>query len=352
MAKLEVFAGTKALKTLQQEGFKSHLFSHFLGASGGPKWFSHYALDTYLIAEFFQDRKTPLHFVGSSAGAFRASCFARKNPVNALESLARIYSQTCYAKDADAKQISLQTQDLIDELFGNDGADDIINNALYQAHFIVAKCQGLGGSDHKWRQATGMLSSYVKNRFGRQYINHDFNRYIFQPAHSKLTVEDPFHIPTHHISLTSDNIKAALLASGSIPLVMEGIRDITGTPKGVYRDGGLIDYHFDLNFNNQGLLLYPHYDAKPRAGWFDKSLNRIPHHKHYENTVMLCPSADFIASLPYGKIPDRYDFSKMTDEQRIPYWQKVMKMTSELADELDDLIQRQDIRRIQPLVLS
>jgi len=352
MAKLEIYAGKEALKTLQIEGFKSHLFSHFLGASGGPKWFSHYALDTYLIAEFFHDRKVPLHFIGSSAGAFRASCFVRNNPVEALENLARIYSQTCYAKGADAKQISQQTRDLINELFGEYGAQEIIDNPMYQAHFVVAKCQGLGGSERKWLQATGMLLSYAKNRFGRQHINRNFERFIFQPEHSRLEVSDPFHIPTQSLSLHSKNIKEALLASASIPLVMEGIQDIPGAPKGIYRDGGLIDYHFDLNLHNQGLMLYPHYDAKPRAGWFDKSLARTPHPAHYDKTVMLCPSADFIASLPYGKIPDRNDFSKMADEARIPYWQEVMKMTSGLAEELDDLIQTQDISRIKPLVLS
>ena len=351
MAKLDIFAGKKALETLQQEGFKSHLFSHFLGASGGPKWFSHYALDAYLISDFFPRRETPLHFIGSSAGAFRASCFARKNPVDALENLARIYSQTCYAKGAGAKQISQQTRDLIDELFGESGAQEIIENKIYQAHFVTAKCHGLGRSESKWMQVTGMLSSYVKNRFGRQHLQRDFERVMFQPEHSKLTVSDPFAIPTQHIALTQANIKDALLASGSIPLVMEGIQDIPGAPRGTYRDGGLIDYHFDLNLHNEGLILYPHFDARPKAGWFDKSLDRIPHQQHYDKTVMLCPSPEFIASFPFGKIPDRKDFSQMEDKVRIPYWQQVMKMTQALADELDEVIQQQDLSCIKPLTL-
>lgn len=352
MTKLEIHAGAKALAKLQQEGFQSQLFSHFLGASGGPKWFSHYALDTYLISEFFQHRETPLHFIGSSAGAFRASCFARKDPVEALENLARIYSQTCYKAGADAKQISQQTRDLIDELFGDEGANEIIHNSLYQAHFVIAKCQGWGASENKFLQTPGMVMSYVKNRFGRQYLSSQLERFIFQSRASQLKIHDPFNIPTQHISLTPDNIKNALLASGSIPLVMEGIKEIAGAPEGTYRDGGLVDYHFDLDFNNQELLLYPHFDAQPRAGWFDKSLSRTPHNTHYDNTVILCPSADFIASLPYQKIPDRNDFSKMTDEERIPYWQEVMRMTSGLAEELDQFIEQQDISRIKPLILS
>lgn len=352
MPKLEIHAGPEALAQLQQEGFKSSLFSHFLGASGGPKWFSHYALDSYLISEFFQQRDTPLHFIGSSAGAFRASCFARKNPVEALENLARLYSQTRYAKNADAKQVSQQTRELIEALFGDDGANEIINNRLYQAHFILAKCQGLGASEQTSLQLAGMLTSYIKNRFGRQHLAAQSKRFIFQPAHSQLQVSDPFKIPTQQISLTQDNIKDALLASGSIPLVMEGIANIAGAPKGIYRDGGLIDYHFDLDFKNQGLILYPHLDANPKAGWFDKSLSRTPQASHYDKTVILCPSAEFIRSFPFAKIPDRNDFKKMDDEARIPYWQKVMAMTQVLAEELDSLIEKQDLSQIKPLAFS
>ena len=84
---------------------------------------------------------------------------------------------------------------------------------------------------------------------------------------------------------------------------MQGIKNITGTPPGMYRDGGIIDYHFDLNIHNDGLILYPHFNNKPKAGWFDKSLKRGITPKNYDKVVMITPSAEFVAPLPYGKIP-------------------------------------------------
>lgn len=36
------------------------------------------------------------------------------------------------------------------------------------------------------------------------------------------------------------------MASGSIAVVMEGVRNIGGVPEGIYRDGGVTDYHFDI----------------------------------------------------------------------------------------------------------
>ena len=45
---------------------------------------------------------------------------------------------------------------------------------------------------------------------------------------------------------TVEHLLSALHASGSIPFVLTGERDIPGAPPGQYWDGGIIDYHFDL----------------------------------------------------------------------------------------------------------
>lgn len=36
---IQLYAGTSALETIKAEGFHQSLFTGFLGASGGPKWF-------------------------------------------------------------------------------------------------------------------------------------------------------------------------------------------------------------------------------------------------------------------------------------------------------------------------
>jgi len=62
-------------------------------------------------------------------------------------------------------------------------------------------------------------------------------------------------------------------------------------------------------------------------------LNRrlLRHNKAYlHNVILLCPSNDWVKSLPYGKIPDRKDF-KLNDHERIRYWQKILSRSHELA---------------------
>ncbi|GAB2997867.1 hypothetical protein GCM10027050_15260 [Psychrosphaera aestuarii] len=37
---LDIYAGPVAKQKIQEQGFNPELFSTFLGASGGPKWFT------------------------------------------------------------------------------------------------------------------------------------------------------------------------------------------------------------------------------------------------------------------------------------------------------------------------
>jgi hypothetical protein len=348
---LEIYAGETALKKIQQDGFSPELFSAFLGASGGPKWFTLLGLDKYIFGEFFKGRQQPLNLIGSSAGAFRAACFAQKDPVAAIERLAKHYSETVYSDDTKPKsaEITAKAIELLDELFGDNGVAEIINNNVFKAHFIVAKCNGFVASENKFTLGAGLVNSVIRNTLSRSLLNSQYERYIFQHNQSDLVIHDPDNIPTTAVAFSQHNIKAALLASGSIPMVMKGIKDIVDCPPGMYRDGGIIDYHFDFNIQNQGLILYPHFSSTLKAGWFDKKLSRNVRLEHYDKTVLLCPSAEFVESLPCKKIPDRSDFIDMKPAQRIEYWQQVFVESEKLAQHFKHFYHTQNINSIKSI---
>ena len=351
---LEIYAGSNALKTIQEHGFKQELFINFLGASGGPKWFTLFGLDKYLFGDFFKERDTELNIVGSSAGAFRAACFAQNDPVAAIERLADKYAHTVYSEKPDLAEITKTAIDLLDYVFGDTGPDEIINNEIFKAHFIVAKSNGLVGFENKIIQMAGLFSSIFLNKIDRRLLNIQYERYVYHSPLSTTTIDDPYKLNTKYVDLNKDNIKKALLASGSIPYVMEGIKNIPGSPKGMYRDGGIIDYHFDFllkntNIKNEvnNLTLYPHFNASPKAGWFDKNSSRKVLAKNYENVVLISPSKEFIASLPFQKIPDRNDFKNIDAKPRIKYWQTVLSETDKLADHFNEFLVKQDVQQIK-----
>ncbi|WP_026374669.1 patatin-like phospholipase family protein [Aestuariibacter salexigens] len=349
---LDIYAGPSALARIREEGFHPELFDYFLGASGGPKWFVLAGLDRVIFPEFFKQRKTPIDVVGSSAGAFRAACFAQSDPRAAINRLAERYSQTTYSDKPTAREITEKGRDLLDYLLGDKGVDEIIANPLVRAHFIVARCKGLGKSERKSIQLAGLIASATANLVSRKSLARLYERAIFASPHSSLELHDPYDLPSFRVDLSRDNLTDALMASGSIPVVLEGVENIAGAPSGMYRDGGIVDYHFDVKLGpRSGLTLYPHFYAFPSPGWFDKSLkSRNPHHSSYDNVVMVVPSQQFVTSLPYNKIPDRKDFETMDAKTRIAYWQKVLIETDRLGEAFMDLWQSELLaNHVKPL---
>ena len=356
MGILDVYAGPEALKQIKQKGFDQSLFDYMLGASGGPKWFVLAGLDRFVFPEFFKGREKPLDIIGSSAGAFRFACFAQNDPLAAINRLADRYSHTVYSEKPTAKEITLKGLELLDYVLGENGIQEIVDNPVVKAHFVVARCRGLTRFESKPLQLTGLLASAGANAINRNWLDKFYQRYVFSNPSSQLVINDPAKMATYDVPLSPANVAQSLMASGSIPIVIEGVENINGAPKGMYRDGGIIDYHFDLTFSRkdgsgEGLVLYPHFYPSPIPGWFDKSLKkRRPHSASYEKVVMLVPSKSFIDALPYGKIPDRKDFENLDAEQRIRYWQTVISESDRLGEAFSTMLEQGTItEHVKPL---
>jgi hypothetical protein len=137
-------------------------------------------------------------------------------------------------------------------------------------------------------------------------------------------------------ALNRDNLRTALLASGSIPYMMKGVKDVPGAPSGIYRDGGMFHYHpaFDFMNGTCGIVLYPHFYSQATLGWFDKNRpSRIADGKLLADVLMLAPSPSFVSKLPFGRIPDRRDFLRLfrRDNERIDFWETAVSMGESLG---------------------
>ena len=134
---------------------------------------------------------------------------------------------------------------------------------------------------------------------------------------------------------------------------MKGVRipggDGTALP-GTFWDGGILDYHPDLDFGpgradaaGGGLVLYPHFYAHVIPGWFDRQLGwrrrtGAAGSANFRRALLVAPSAEFVASLPGGKIPDRQDCYALDDGERARRWQRVVDASAALGDELRELV--------------
>lgn len=333
MQRLKVYAGRRAQQLLQQ-GFDPNLFETMIGASGGPKWFSLYGLDHYFISEFFQQRQKPLQLLGSSAGAWRFACYAQQDGVGAITRFCQEYRQLVYPKKANRREVTEVSKQVLSAIFPDDASrDSVFTHPVMRLNFIIARYRRLTQQSSHARQVAELSLAAAANLIHRRHIGRYFERVICQ--HPSLEFpKAPTDLPTESLVLSPRNIEQALFASGSIPIVLDPVRDITDAPTGLYIDGGLTDYHFSWPFTSKGLVLFPHFSEHVIPGWFDKKLKRTPTASQFDNVVLVCPSAAWRASLPGGKIPDRTDFTALTDAQRIARWQTVTERSFELADDL------------------
>lgn len=328
------------MQQIREEGVRAEQFRVLLGASGGPKWFVLYGLDRYLFGEFFRQRQEPLHTLGSSAGAWRMCCLATQDPVAAIDRLASLYSREQYAQQPTVAEITEKARLMLQAVLGPHGETEILDNPVVRTHIIADRVKGVGGSNYQALQMLALSFAAVANAVDRRALSLVFERIIFSTAGATSPWAQLDDLDTLPVALTQDNLFSAMMASGSIPFALAGERDIAGAPRGLYWDGGITDYHFDLPFHpGNELVLYPHFSPRVVPGWFDKHLPwRKPHAENFRNVVLLAPSADFVARLPYGKIPDRGDFKLLDYGSRQTYWQQVLDQSRHLADDFAGLV--------------
>jgi hypothetical protein len=348
------YAGKKAFEIIQDEGLRPDRISVVAGAAGGPKWLVLRHLDSVVFSEWFRNRQSPLFLIGSSIGAWRFAGQCMADAPSSLSDFESAYIHQAYVGKPSPKTVSRESIRIQEAFLKDCGPEEILEHPYLRLNFMAVRCKGLAVSDKRIPLITALLISAMGNLIHRSFLRIFFERALF---YDERDIPPFFHIPgfpIHRIPLTPENLPKALLASGSIPLVMSGVNNIPTSPSGVYRDGGVIDYHMDIPFSNgsDALTLFPHYMDRVIPGWLDKQLLwRKPRVRHMENVVLMAPSQEYIASLPYRKIPDRKDFNRFAgrDSERFAYWKTVAGNSRILADDFMETVLSARIRnRVRP----
>ena len=350
---LDIYCGEKALKKIHKNGFHFNDVKVMVGASGGAKWLSLSRLDQVLFPEILKNRKDPLFCLGSSIGTWRFACAAQKNPAAAFRKFEETYINYVYSKPITTKSILLDSYDILEKTIGDDGLEQALNHDIIRTSIMAVKSKGLLKFEDRFLLPIGLLAAALSNVVSRKLLGLYMKRALFSDSRNLPPFYDMRGFPIEKFCLAKNNFKDAILASSSIPMFMDGIKNIKGATSGVYRDGGFIDYHFDLSFlgEEDGLVLYPHFFNKITPGWFDKHISwHGPSPKNYENTIVICPSTEFVRKLPGGKIPDRSDFKNYSENERISNWKRVTSETDRMADDFMSIVDKSEwAKRAKPL---
>lgn len=345
MRALQVYAGPRALKQLLERGLAPADVKVVPGAAGGPKGLVLNPLDRFLFGHWFNTNQEPLHLLGASIGAWRMACACLPDADRALAELAEDYITQQYehapGKAPTPRTVSLAFGEKLQARLGSRAAE-VLAHPQRRLHVFTSRGRHILRREGRFRTPLGYLGAFASNALHRKSLGAWLERVVFSDARDPLpfTLND---FRSAQVVLDTINLAPAVLASCSIPFWLQAVHDVPGGPKGAYWDGGITDYHLHLPYGRmaEGLVLYPHFQSTVVPGWLDKALKRRHHASaHLDNVVVLCPTAEWVASLPRGKLPDRSDFKTFAEDvgTRQQLWRQALAESQRLADEFAELV--------------
>jgi hypothetical protein len=349
---LTLKAGAGALKFVKSHGFDISSIGTIAGASGGAKWLVLSQLDRAILSNVVPKLQGPVHLLGSSIGAWRFACYAQSDPIAAINRFEDAYLDQKYSDTPDTREITHRTREILRHVLGDNGASEILSHPVFRTHIMAVRSRHLLASESRYVLGAGLIAAAALNLISRRSLGLFFERALFHDSRERPPFYDVDDFPIQKITLSEENLADSIIATGAIPLALYGVRDIAGASSGMYRDGGIIDYHHDLPHSVDGrLTLYPHFYDRITPGWFDKGLSwRVPNPVNVDRTILISPSAEFVSRLPNSKIPDRSDFTKFSPAERVDIWRKCVVACEQMADEFCEILEKNQLAAcLQPL---
>ncbi|MBQ0942539.1 phospholipase [Ideonella sp. 4Y16] len=355
---LRVLAGPTARRWLQERGWRPQDVRVVPAAAGGPKGLVLNPLDRFLFGHWLAGDGPTIHLLGASIGAWRMAAACRGDADAALARLADAYVAQDYphepGRPPSAATVSAVFNDtLVPQVAAV--SDELLSHPRRRLHVFTSRGRHLLGREGRLRTPLGYGAAFFSNLASRRALGGWLERVVFSDPRDPLPLPlDDFR--TRQVALTAGNLQPAVLASCSIPFWLKAVQDIPGAPPGAYWDGGITDYHLHLRYDqlaHDGLVLYPHFQTSVVPGWLDKGLRgRHRATRALDRVVLLVPSAEWIAGLPGGKLPDRDDFRRFGDDlaARMRCWRTAIDASRRLADEFAEAVSGGRPLVLEPLV--
>ena len=351
MNNLRIKAGQEVYKLIKDGGFHPDMVSAYFASAGGPRWLVASGFDLALLKSGLLGNRQALLLVGSSAGAWRLAAWLQPEAETSYRRLMDAYIAMPYHRKDSPGQVFNALGDVINAYLPADALPFALSCKQYRLAVITVLTKHLLASDVPLVQWLGLGICFVANYLDRSYLAGFAERMVFYTGAKPpdFCFEKGFR--GRFTALSEINFRHALLASTAIPLVVAGVRDIYGAPAGVYRDGGLLDYHLTHRYARQmgGVTLFFHHSERIIPGWLDKRLtSRKPAARILNNVLMVHPTAEFVAQLPGARIPDRVDYLTYLNDpgQRMANWRQVTVLAAPLGEEFLELVASGKIRDV------
>lgn len=343
MEHIRVKAGQRAYDRIRDGGFSLDSIGTYVGPAGGPRWLVGSGFDLTLLEEGLLGRKRPVWLVGASAGAWRFAAWLQPEAAKSYRRLMESYITATYGRNDTPETILESLAAIVNGYIEDDALPFALADKKYRLAIMTCRMKRLTACDGSLLQKAGFVLGFLANALHPSLIYRFAERIVFfsGPKPPDFCFREGFR--GRFIPLSEINFKSAVIASGAIPIAVAGVKDIFGAPDGVYRDGGLLDYHINQDYTTRSdeLTLFFHHQERIIPGWMDKRFKRRrPSEAALDSVVMVHPSESFVAGLPDGRIPDRGDFKRFIDDPaaRVENWRRTVERAAPLGEAFLELI--------------
>lgn len=343
MDNIRVRAGRTAYELIRAGGFSLDRVGTYFGPAGGPRWLVASGFDLTLLREEALGRVRPVWLVGASAGAWRFAAWLQPEALKSYCALREAYITALYGRHDTPATVLQSLIGIVNAYVEDDALPFALASKRYRLAVLTCRAGHLTAAERPWVQKAGFILAFLANAVHPALLHRMAERVVFYCGPQPPDFCQRKEFRGRFVPLSEANFKSAVIASGAIPIVVAGVRDIFAAPDGVYRDGGLIDYNINQDYATRsgGMVLFFHHQERIVPGWMDKRLTRRrPPERFLENVVMVTPSEGFVARLPDGRIPDRGDFTTFIDDpaRRIANWRRTVELSAPLGDEFLELV--------------
>jgi hypothetical protein len=356
MSDLQYRAGTRARALLQKRGGLSpEDVSALVLPAIGPKWLVLYGIDSALVRAGFLTaaaRARRLLLFGASAGAWRGLALAARDPARALDALRDSYVQQHFTLEDTPDAISGAYRELLRAVLSAEDLAHAADHPHLDLAIAAVRARGLlARATARHAQAASLGAAIVLNALGARTQGLFFERTVFSTARTAHALIEA--APGQLLALTPENMFDAALASGTVPLYMQAVRDIPSAPRGLYLDGGFSDYHLNRPAPDDGITLLCLHQRRIVQTWTDKFVPwRRPARESLSNVLLVHPTPELVRALPGKKVPTRHDFKELLHEPELrrERWRGVADRSIALGEQLlHDAQSGELVRRLQPL---
>jgi len=351
---LRFYAGPAALERVRDAGLGPEDLGVVAGPATGPRWIVLAGIDRALADSRWLDRGRDLWLWGASAAAWRFAAMAQKDPSSAIRAFHESYAGMSFERPIDRAGVRRVIEQALGAFMPRSAEErEALARGDGNLRLAVVTVR-----QHPWvegMERTVYLSSLLLNLIHPSAGEWPVERVVFHSSAGLPPQLRERNFPGRAVALTGANIERALLASGSVPFRVLPVTAIQGAPRGLYQDGGLLDYHINACLYPAGddrLTLLVIHPGRLRARWMDRFAPwRRLTGPLLDRLIIVQPSGELLDLLPGRRLPSRNDWETMEDQdERASMWRTALETCLPLGEVFMEAVESGSVRaRVRPL---